>query len=331
MTDTLTRLAGPTSPSRSDAGSTIYDPSTGTIAVKNAIFSNRDPNKGAWGYLSLGALTTPGNILVPGLYVPPLTEIVVPLDLVMDGTVDDIRARQVVDMSQSIMSAALAVAAVASTTDGTSIATGSWTAANPRAYLLFGVSTHASAAAKPSSITDTHTGVTWTQIGTEITNAAGTMCAFAYRAQSSGTTNTTTTLNFGATMTGFHVVIFDVTGADTGGSNGSEAFQDGGTFRGSATTQTAFTVLGNAILGARAALVTSNAGGTSTPGSGFTELSDGAIATPTNMATTEYAFTAGGSADVTLGTTSTDKIGVLVGMQDGSTPLNVTLNGVVTT
>jgi len=83
------------------------------------------------------------------------------------------------------------------------------------------------------------------------------------------------------------------------------------------------------MAGARFAAITSNAGSTSTPGGAFTELSDAAIATPTNMASTEYAISPGPIADFTLATTSTDKMGALVSMQDGATPLGVILNGIV--
>ena len=332
MTDTLSRLAGPTAPSRSDAGSTIYDPSAGTIALKNAIFVNSDPLKGAWGYLSIGAMTTKANQIVPGIYVPPASTIPVELDLVLDGTVDDIRARQVVDMSYSKLTVATAVAVINSTTDAASQATASYAGVASTPYLMCVVATHANAAAAPTSFTDTHDGCTWTQVGSTITNgSAPTMAMSFWRCQMTGTTNTTTTANFGITFTGCHIVVAKVTGGDVTGTHGSEAFQDAGTFLHTTTTQTAISVPGTGMCGARFAALTSNAGGTSTAGSGFTELSDAAIATPTNTLTTEYAISSGAFADFTLGTTSTDKMSALVNIQDGSAPLTVTLNGVVVT
>ena len=338
MTDTLSRLAGPTSPSRSDAGSTIYDPSSGTIAVKNAIFTNRDPLKGAWVTLSVNTLATKSNIIVPDLFVPPSSTVPVELDLVMDGTTDDIRARQVVDMSYTrSLVPATAVAVINSTTDGTTFATAGYAGIASRAYLMFVLATHATAAAAPTSFTDTHDGCTWTQVGNTITNTLGigagspTMALSAWRCQMTGTTNTTTTANFGATMTGCHIVVLTVPGADVTGTHGSEAFQAGGEFCFTTVTGTSIVLPGTNMCGARIAAFSSNAGSTSTAGAGFTELSDAAIATPTNMLTTEYANTPGAVADITLATTSTDKIGMLVSVQDGSTPVNVTLNGVVVT
>lgn len=337
MADQLTRLTGPATVSRSDAGTTLYTPKTNeVVAVKNALLVNNDPFRGVWAYLSLGALSTQSNWFVPGLYIPPSTATKVDLDFIMNSG-ESIFARQTVDMSYSKMTVALPTgfAAIASTTDGTTFATASWTPKNNTPYLMMVVSTHATAAAAPTSFTDTHTGVTWTQIGSTLTNSAGigagnaTMAISMWRAQSTGTTAQTTTANFGATMTGCHIVIAEVVGGDVTGTNGSEAFQDAGTFLGSTVTQTAVNILGNKMCGARFAAITSNAGSTSTPGGAFTELSDAAIATPTNMASTEYAISPGPIADFTLATTSTDKMGALVNMQDGTTPLGVILNGIV--
>ncbi len=330
MADTLTRLSGPQTPSRSDAGTTIYTPKQGQIvALKNAVVSNPNPLKGGWIQVSLGPMVTKSNIVLPALFIPPNTMTTVPLDIILNGGTEYIVARQIVDMSYTKMSVATAVAVINSTTDATSQATASWAAANATAYLMVVVATHANAAAAPTSFTDTHSGITWTQVGSTITNAALTMAMSVWRAQSTGTTNTTTTANFGITFTGCHIVIAAVTGADVSGTNGSEAFQDSGTFLYTTVTGTALVFPGAAMSGARFLATTSNAGGTATPGAGFTELSDAAIATPTNMLHTEYAMSPGGTADVTLGTTSTDKMGALVNMQDGSTPLNVILNGVV--
>lgn len=337
MADTLTRLAGPTSPSRSDAGTTIYTPNTlEIVALKNAVVSNPDPLRGGWVWLSIGAITTKANIIVPGVFIPPNTVTTIPLDIILNGGTETVVARQQVDMSYSKMTVSTAVAVVNSTTDGTTFATASWAAVASRAYLMVVTATHASAAAAPTSFTDTHSGISWTQVGSTIDNNLGvpagagpTMAMSVWRAQSTGTTNTTTTANFGATMTGCHIVIATVPFADVTGTNGSEAFQDCGTFLYTTTTGTALVHPGTNIAGARFAALTSNAGGTSTPGAGFTELSDAAIATPTNMMTTEYIISPGAVADFTLGTTSTDKMGALVSMQDGSTPLNIILNGVV--
>lgn len=330
MADTLTRLSGPQTPSRSDAGTTIYTPKSGeVVAVKNAVVSNPDPLKGGWIYMSLGAMTTRTNIVIPGIYVPPNTVTTIPLDFIMNGGTETLVARQVVDMSYSKMVPALATPAINSTTDGTSFATAAYAGVASRAYLMYIVSTHANAAAAPTSFTDTHDGCTWTQVGSTITNAALTMALSTWRCQMTGTTSTTTTANFGATMTGCHIVIITVPFADVSGTHGSEAFQDSGTFLFTTVTGTAIVHPGSLIAGARAYAHTSNAGGTSTPGSGFTELSDAAIATPTNMLTTEYSVSPGAAADLTLGTTSTDKMGHLVNFQDGSTPLNIMVNGVV--
>lgn len=336
MADTLTRLAGPIAPSRSDAGSTLYTPKTGEIvALKNATLVNSDALKGAWAYMSIGAMTTASNLIIPGLYIPPGSIIKVDLDYIMNGG-EVLYGRQVVDMSYTPnLVPALATPAISSTVDGTSFATASWAAVNSQAYLMFVVSTHANAAAAPTSFTDTHSGISWTQVGTTITNTLGigagtaTMALSAWRAQSTGTTNTTTTANFGITATGCHIVILGVPGADVTGTNGSEAFQDGGNYTGNIATETAILIPGNKACGARIAGLSSNAGSTSTPGTGFTELSDAAIATPTNMFTTEYGLTPGAVATFTLNTTSTDKIGMLVNAQDGSSPVSVVLNGIV--
>jgi hypothetical protein len=331
MADALTRLSGPSTPSRSEAGSTIYTPGTRQIvALKNVVLSNPDPLKGGWIQLAIGAMTTKANILLPSILVPPNTMTKVDLDVVLnDG--DSVTARQIVDMSYSKMVPATAVAVINSTTDASTYATASYAGIASRAYVMFVTVVDAAAAAQPTSFTDTHDGCTWTQVGSSISNAALTMNLSTWSCQMTGTTNTTTTANFAAAMDGCHIVIATVPGADVSGTNGSEAFQDGGNFLFTTVTGTGIALPGSSICGARIAAFTSNAGGTSTAGSGFTELSDAAIATPTNMMTTEYSITPGAVADITLATTSTDKMGALVNMQDGSTPINVILIGVVVT
>ncbi len=328
MADTLTRLAGPISPAKTDAGTTAYTPVKGIVAVKNIMFSNTSPLIGGWVYASLNAMTTPANRLVSGLYVPPGQTIVVPLDTIMNAGTDDLRIRQVVDMSYSNLTVATAVAVISSTTDGTTFATASWAAVAGTCYLMTVVGTHATAAAKPTSFTESagHEGISWTEVQSVGTT---TMNLSQWRAQATGTTAGTTTANFAATMTGCHIVIAAITGGDTSGTNGSAAIQTGGIAVGKTATETAIVSLSDTMLGARFHSVTSNAGSTATAGTGFTELSDAAIATPTNMLSTDYAITPGAVGNSTLNTTSTDKIWSIVGLQDSKQVINATVNGVV--
>ena len=329
MADTLTRLSGPQSPVASEAGSTIYTPKSGqTVAVKNAVISNPDPLRGGWIYLSLGAMTTTANRIIPGIYIPPNTVQTIPLDFIMNGGTETLVARQVADMSYTKMSIATAVAVVNSTTDGTSYATASWSSTANRPLILVASSTHGSAATDPSSITDTHSGLTWTFVNSAIT-ADSTQHVSVYRGMASGTTNTTTTVNYSTTRTSGHIVIAELTNSTSGGTQGSEAIQDAGDYRFPTTSVTSILHPGDIVCGARFYAFASTAGGTSTPGAGFTELSDAAIATPTSMMTTEYAFSPGGTADLELSAAATQKIGVLINLQDGTLPLTIMTNGVV--
>lgn len=335
MTDTLKRLAGPTSPLKAEAGSTLYTPASNvTAALKRAILTNHDPILGAWAFVGINGMADHSKRVISNMYVAPGKTIIVPLDVPVSGvapSADVVYGRQVVDMSYTNMVVGSAVAPIASTTDAATQATATWSSVAGTAYFMTIVATHANAAAAPTSITDTHTGLTWVKIH-EKSNAALTVNISQWRGQVSVASGpVATTANFGITFTGCHIVIATVTGADVSGTNGDETFQTAGAFVGSTVTQTAILVPGLDMCGARLSALTSNAGSTSTPGAGFTEGTDNAIATPTNMLTTQYALTPGAMADYTLATTSTDKLYTLANVQDPSDALNITLVGVEVT
>jgi len=330
MVDTLTRLAGPTIPAKGEAGTTIYDPSTGTIVIRNATFTNVHAGRGAWAHLSIGDMTVPANRIISGLYVPPGETIVVPLDLVMAGATEDIRARQIVDQAGTAMNPASATALIADSTDATTYTTATWTAISGAEYLLFA---YARAATTPaiSSFTDTHSGITWTLVdsvtGLLASNIGKLVC---YRAHSTGTTNTTTAVVWTATMQCGFVSIISLEGGDASGTHGSECIQkSGAAYR--PTTSTTVEVFGALHCGGRVfAGSNQQSTGATTAGGGFTEIHDGTTATPATAFESSYSLQPG-FYGAGLFTTGVERLALLVNIQDDVDVLNVTLNGVVVT
>jgi hypothetical protein len=323
------RLAGPIQPAKSEAGTTLYTPGSGTKAVvRNAVITNTHASFGAWATLAVGSIATKANRLASGLYVPPATTMVVPLEVTLDGDAsDDIRARQTVDMTYTAMTVASAVALIADTNAGssTSIATASWTAKNNACYVMFVAWTGSPTI---SSFTDTHTGITWTLVQTISSSLVDTPTLAVYRAQSSGTTNTTTTIVFSSAPTGAYISILELVGADSSGANGDAAIMAAGT-RYLSPTNTNLYLPGSEFCGARiAAFMHDGAAGTWTPGSGFTEVHDGTYATPSTALEAAYALSAGKDASAIASTTSAENLMSLVDIQDSTKVLTITLNGV---
>lgn len=328
---TEARLAGPTQPAKSEAGTTIYDPVAGIRAnIRTAIVTNTHASLWGWLTLSVGSIATKANRIVSGLPVPPKTTFTIPLDLVLDGDAnggaDDLRARQTVDMTYTAMTVASAVALIADTNAGaaTALATASWAAKNAACYVMF-----VSWTGTPtiSSFTDTHSGITWTLVD-QIDNTAGDTHLAVYRAQSSGTTNTTTTVTFSAAPTGVFISIQELVGADSSGSHGDAAIMKAGT-RYLSPTNTNLYLPGTEQCGARlAAFMHNGAAGTWTPGAGFTEVHDGTYATPSTAFESAYALTPGNDASAVASTTSAENLMAMVDIQDNTKVLTVTIVGV---
>lgn len=335
MADTIKRLAGPVAASKLNAGAAIYTPSSGvTAVVRSALVANTHGSKTGWITLGVGAVDTLANRFISALEVPPRSSILLPLDLVVsNGGGDSIFARQTMAQDASGLVVANKVA-TASTTATTAYASGSWTATNDNTvYVLSVIHTLATAPAAPSSITDTHSGVTWQSLQTITNAAAGTNGEFIridqYRAQSTGTTNTTTTANFAVNQTGCIVVVDEVRGGDTSGSDGSEAILPLGTVELAGTLQSL--QFGCDPFGLRHALTVHGVNEVHTPGTGMTELSDTGYSTPNTAEETAYTFSPYIDLSASWATTATRRLGAAVGFQDSLKALTVTLNGVEAT
>lgn len=283
MTDTIKRLAGPVKPSKLNAGTALYTPTAGVrAAVKNCLVTNTSPFYPGWLWLGVGAVDTTANRLVSGLVVPPGKTIRIPLDVVLTNAAGDaLYARQ--SMQSDTTEVVQANMSSSSTTvDATSVATGAWSSASGGVYYLVVWNTKAASVDTVTSVTDTHTGVTWTQIHT-IADASGLVRITAFRAQASGVTNTTTTANFSGTMTGAGIAVIGWTGpgVDATGTNGDAMLFSRGTTEKAATATPAYLSdepAGGGLVVASATVPTATA--TSTTMSGWSEQIDLTLATP---------------------------------------------------
>lgn len=338
MTDTIARLAGPVSPSKAEAGTTVYNPSAGVkAAIKSCMLTNHDPAVGAWVHVSIGDVAVHTNRFISNLYVPPAKTLVIPVDVTVDGdTSDDIRARQVIDTSPFASMLQMAVGTVVSTnstTDGAAFASASWAGVANTLYVLTVINTHATAAAEPTSITDTHTGLTWVKIQTGV-NSTGTGRITQYRGQTSGVNNVATTVNFAGAQTSCYINISSVTGGDVTGTNGDEGLQGAGVLEtlvvsGSAVP-TAFSATD--MMGGRYYAIVNSTGGSFTAATGYAELIDAALATPTSSVEIAYALSPGVNADPTPnGTLAANSLIGFVNLQPPYEAVNITLNGVEVT
>jgi len=226
MTDTLTRLAM-AAPAQTTAGTLLYTvPGATTTALKNILIANTDPLLGAFLTLGIGSdLTVMANRIYSSLYIPPGDTVYLPLDLVLAAG-ETLYARQSCQVSASEMTVAAAVAAT-NAGSATSIVSASWTEANNDLLLLtVGIN---DAAAVVSGFTDTHAGVSWTLLQTQL-NTAATLRISQYTAQSTGTTSATTTVTFDSTADASCLSIDKITALtsirdDASGTNGSTAFR----------------------------------------------------------------------------------------------------------
>lgn len=232
MTDTIKRLAGPTQPAQSGAGTLLYTAGGATVtAVKSALITNNDPVFGAYLSMAIGSdlsvLTGLDNRICSQFYVAPGDTVYMPLDVIL-GNSETIYARQSCIIDPNLMTIAAAVAAT-NAGSASSIASASWTEAVGDLLLLTVVLVDTSATAQVSSFTDTHTGVTWTLLQSYV-NAAATIRIYQYTAKSTGTTAATTTVTFDSASDSSALSIVKITaltspGIDTSGANGITGFR----------------------------------------------------------------------------------------------------------
>jgi hypothetical protein len=276
MTDTLKRL-GQARPAQTTAGTLLYTaPSATTTAVKNALITNNDPILGAFVTLGIGSdLTDMSKRILSSYYVAPGDSVYLPLDVVL-ATGETLYARQscMIDPGQMTIAAAVAATNAGS---GSSIVSASWTEANNDLFLLTVVLVDASATAQVSSFTDTHTGVSWTLLQSYV-NIASTIRIYQYTAQSTGTTNTTTTVTFDSVCDTSALAIDKITALtslvdDSTGTNGSTAFRALGTTEAPTGTTPLFIAneMGASVFHHHA---TGTISETQTPQTGWTEVDD---------------------------------------------------------
>lgn len=174
-------------------------------------------------------------------------------------------------------------------TDGTSAATASVTPGANKLILLFvATSDGTDPTEAPSSVTGN--GLTWVQVN-HIENEGGFRGLTVLRAMGSSPSAGAITINYAATKTGFIWDVIEIANVDTSGTNGSGAVVQNDTQQtiGDTTSITstlgAFASVNNATIGGVQMNSTSSA---VTPGSGFTELSDDGVATPSTQLQTEF-------------------------------------------
>jgi hypothetical protein len=175
------------------------------------------------------------------------------------------------------------------TTDATSYATASITPTG-NALVLLTVATRR-AAGNPSAPTATGNGLTWVEVGTQLSSGSGNRRITILRAMGASPSTGAITINIAETQTECVWSVDQFTGTDTSGTNGSGAVvqsvetDDGGsTATSGLVTLAAFGSANNMAYGGK--VHTSN--GTTTPGSGFTELVDVAVAESGTGFQTEY-------------------------------------------
>lgn len=334
MTDTLTRLAGPTAPSPLLAGTAIYTIGAGTAVVKNAVVTNTDPNLGAFLWLSIGVPTTVANRIANGVYVPPGKTLVLPLDVVVTFAGSDaVYARQSSMVDPLKFTTPLDTAGLLTlTTDATTGTTASWTNKANASYIAAVITTKASAADTVTAGADSHTGMgTWTLLGT-ILDTAGDTRLTLFRNQSSGTSaSATPVFTSGGTATGFIIRITEFMGLDLTGTNGSAGFNFLGTYETVGTSATPLHTYADFGSQVYVAMATPLQVYTHTAMSGWTELSDVNYSTPSTAGYTAYTQSPAGFYRPTISTTAPNTISGAVEFITPQKSLTVTLNGVVVT
>lgn len=160
-------------------------------------------------------------------------------------------------------------------TDGTSFNIGSVTLANNKLYLFAVYSGNTGGTSQaPSSITGTHSGLTWVQVDTCPFNG-GNQRVTMMRAMGSSVSSGTIIINFSGTQERVMWQLFEIDGVDTGGTNGSAAVinpTSGGNVDASGNN-TSFN-LPSAVTATNAtiAFCMTNSGITFTEGSGYTPV-----------------------------------------------------------
>lgn len=334
MTDTLTRLAGPTAPSPLLAGTAIYTIGAGAAVVKNAIVTNTDPSLGAFLWLSVGVPTTVANRIANGVYVPPGKTLILPLDVVVTFAAGDaIYARQSSMVDPLQFTTPLDTAGLLTlTTDATTGTPASWTNKANAAYIMTVITTKASAVDTVTVGADSHTGMgTWTLLQT-ITDTAADTRITQFRNQSSGTSAAASpVVTSGGTATGWMIRITEFMGLDLTGTNGSAAFNALGTYESVGTSATplhTYTDFGSQVF---VGLATPLQVYTHIAMSGWTELSDVNYATPSTAGYTVYTQSPAAFYRPTISTTAPGTISGAVEFITPEKSLTVTLNGVVVT
>jgi len=335
MTDTIKRLAGPTRPAQTNAGTLLYTAGASTVtAVKSALIHNTDPLMGAFFTMAIGSdLGVEAGLddrILSNYYVAPGDTAYVPLDLVL-GNNDTLYARQSCMIDPSEMTIAIAVASIGSTTDAAALASATWTEASGDLFLLTFWGKKATAVGDVSSFTDTHTGVTWTLLGTYV-SADGNERISSYTAQSTGTTNTTTTVNTDYTWIDAALSITKITALtslrdDATGTNGSTAFRwlGGGEAGTGATPLLTAKEMGAAVT---YTVVHSTASEAHTAMTGWTEIND--VSTTESIATAQMLAPASW-ARPGIATGTTRPMFAFAEILNNKRSLTVTLNGVEVT
>lgn len=346
MGDVLKRLANPTQVAKTTAGTILYTPGAGvTGSVRNSIIAN-PLAWDVWLDMSVGDITLPSGIILPGLYVPAFKTVTVPLDeIVSNAASDTVVARQRPSYQDIAGTASrLATPAVVASGTGTagsasSVATGSWTEANATLYLLAVCWSASGGAGTISSFTDTHAGITWTQLGSTIVSANGQTKMALYSGVSTGTTAATTTVTFsGVQNQGALVAITNMgTVFDSSVANGAEAMcllGSGEDVRNTATPSIYIPLQAHSTR-IYVAVQQGGNGLTATAGSGATELNDltNSIASGLTMETAQMLGTVQANPAIILpvwsaATGIVTSLGAVVEMFEPVSPLRVQLNGV---
>lgn len=178
-----------------------------------------------------------------------------------------------------------------STTDATSYSTAS---VSPTANALICVLYLArKGTGNPATPTITGNGFTYTEVLTNSTSPLNFNDVALFRALGASPTSGAITINFGETMTSCIWFVFEITGVDTSGTNGSGAIVQsvGRDFAGGAGTSgtltlAAFGSANNMAVGG----IFHFANEATTPGSGFTEIGDINLAENTRGFQAEYAL-----------------------------------------
>lgn len=330
MVTALARLAGPATLSAAATGTAMYTtPANATTMVREIILTNTNPSRDASVDLSIGTITTAANRIATAIDVPAASTIVAPITVVLEPG-DVLRGRCAHRMTARFLLTNLIADTDAS--DATSYISANWTTTATTPYILTVINTHATAAAVPSSITDTHNGFTWTQEQTVLgTNGTTSMRVTQYRAQSTtAEAAVDTTVNFAGAQTGCIFIIDEVYGGDTSGTHGSAAITAQGTYE-FVKASTGFTMISDDWLVARHFTFAHLAAEATTQDGRFTELGDTNAATPAFGASTAWSSVPGGDATPSWATSTANGLGAVLRLSDGLSYIQASAMGVEVT